>query len=240
MNLLNNKTIIVTGASKGIGLEMVKLFTAEGAKVIAISRSGCSIMSENVENVTLDVSNYSKCETIINELINKYKKIDGLVCNAGVTADKMTYKMAENDFDMVIDINLKGAFNIIKWIGPFMEKQGYGSIVTISSIVGEYGNIGQCNYAASKAGLIGMTKSWAKEFSRKGAQVRANVVCPGYIMTDMLKTVPEELLVKFRDLTMLKRLGNPKEIAQTALFLLSDMSSYVTGAVIDVNGGMRL
>jgi 3-oxoacyl-[acyl-carrier protein] reductase len=166
--------------------------------------------------------------------------VDGLVCNAGITKDMMTYKMDEAAFDSVIDVNLKGVFNVVKSIGPFMEKQGHGSIVNVSSIVGEYGNIGQCNYAASKAGIIGMSKSWAKEFSRKGCQVRVNVICPGYIMTDMLKTVPEDLLNKFKDLTMLKRLGEPVEVANASLFLLSDLASYITGSVLDVNGGMRL
>lgn len=240
MNLLNNKTIIVTGASKGIGLEMVKLFVEAGATVIACSRSGKSIDNSKVKNITLDVSNYDDCNKKLQEILTEYKVIDGLVCNAGITKDMMTYKMDEASFDSVIDINLKGVFNVVKNIGPFMEKQGHGSIVNISSIVGEYGNIGQCNYAASKAGIIGMSKSWAKEFSRKGSQVRVNVICPGYIMTDMLKTVPEELLNKFKDLTMLKRLGEPQEVANTAMFLLSDLSSYVTGSVLDVNGGMRL
>jgi len=240
MNLLNNKTIIVTGASKGIGLEMVKLFVEAGATVIACSRSGKSIDDSKVKNITLDVSNYDDCYIKLQEILTEYKVIDGLVCNAGITKDMMTYKMDEASFDSVIDINLKGVFNVVKNIGPFMEKQGHGSIVNISSIVGEYGNIGQCNYAASKAGIIGMSKSWAKEFSRKGTQVRVNAICPGYIMTDMLKTVPEELLNKFKDLTMLKRLGEPQEVANVAMFLLSDLSSYVTGSVLDVNGGMRL
>jgi len=124
--------------------------------------------------------------------------------------------------------------------GPKMEEVGYGSIINISSVVGVYGNIGQANYAASKAGVIGMTKSWAKEFARKGANVRCNAIAPGYIMTDMMKTVPEDLLKKFAELTMLKRLGQPHEIADAALYLASDEASYVTGQVLEVNGGMRL
>lgn len=240
MNLLSNKTIVVTGASKGIGLEMVRLFVNEGANVIACSRSGCSIDSKFVTNVKLDVSNYYECDEKLKDIISKFDKIDGLVCNAGVTKDCMTYKMDEDSFDYVMQTNLKGVFNVVRIIGPFMEKQGFGSIVNISSIVGEYGNIGQCNYAASKAGIIGMSKSWAKEFSRKGNQIRVNVICPGYILTDMLKTVPTDLLDKFKNMTMLKRLGNPIEIANSAMFLLSDLASYITGVVLDVNGGMRL
>ena len=240
MNLLNNKTILVTGASRGIGLEMVKLFVEEGAFVIACSRSGVSIDNQSVVNVRLDVSSFQNCEGVLNQIISKYPRIDGLVCNAGITKDMMTYKMDEDSFNGVIKTNLNGVFNVVRVIGPYMEKQGFGSIVNISSIVGEYGNIGQCNYAASKAGIIGMSKTWAKEFSRKGNQVRVNVICPGYIMTDMLRTVPQDLLDKFSQQTMLKRLGEPKEIAYVALFLVSDLSSYVTGSVVDANGGMRL
>jgi 3-oxoacyl-[acyl-carrier protein] reductase len=148
--------------------------------------------------------------------------------------------MTDDMWDSVISVNLKGVFNMTRLVGPLMVKNSYGSIISISSVVGEYGNIGQTNYAASKAGVIGMTKSWAKEFARKGANVRANAIAPGYVMTNMLKTVPEELLDKFKSLTMLGRLGKPEEIAYAALFLASKESSYVTGTVLSVNGGMRL
>lgn len=130
--------------------------------------------------------------------------------------------------------------NLTRYIGPQMEDKGSGTIVNISSVVGEYGNIGQANYAAAKAGVIGLTKTWAKEFARKGAAVRVNCIAPGYTMTDMLKTVPQDLLDKFADMTMLKRLGRPEEIASAALFLVSEEASYVTGQVLSVNGGMRL
>ena len=148
--------------------------------------------------------------------------------------------MTDEQWNLVIDVNLKGVFNLVRHIGPHMETIGGGSIINISSVVGEYGNIGQANYSATKAGLIGLTKTWAKEFARKGVPVRVNAIAPGYIMTDILKTVPEELLEKFAQLTMLKRLGQPKEIANAALFLASDESSYVTGHTLSVNGGMRL
>ena len=130
--------------------------------------------------------------------------------------------------------------NLTRYIGPQMEDKGSGAIVNISSVVGEYGNIGQANYAAAKAGVIGLTKTWAKEFARKGAAVRVNCIAPGYTMTDMPKTVPQDLLDKFADMTMLKRLGRPEEIASAALFLVSEEASYVTGQVLSVNGGMRL
>lgn len=148
--------------------------------------------------------------------------------------------MTEEQWDFVIDVNLKGVFNLTKLVGPQMQANGGGSIINISSVVGVYGNIGQANYAATKAGVIGLTKTWAKEFAMKGGNVRVNAIAPGYIMTDILKTVPQELLDKFAALTMLGRLGEPQEIANGALFLASDDASYVTGQVIEINGGMRL
>ena len=152
----------------------------------------------------------------------------------------MTRKMSEEQFDQVIAVNLKGVWNMTKLIGPSMQQNHSGSIINISSVVGVYGNIGQANYAATKAGVIGMTKSWAKEFALKDGNVRVNAVAPGYTMTNMMKTVPEKLLDKFREYTMLGRLAEPIEIANSVLFLASDLSSYITGEVLNVNGGMRL
>ena len=167
-------------------------------------------------------------------------RFDVLVADAGITADALTVKMTDEQFDKVIAVNLKGSFNVVRFVGPYMEKQGWGSIVNISSIVGEQGNIGQVNYSASKGAVISMTKTWAKEFSRKGANVRVNAVAPGYIMTRMMETVPQDLLDRFAGQTMLKRLGQAEEVAEVISFLASDAASYVTGTVIDVNGGMRL
>ena len=152
----------------------------------------------------------------------------------------MTKKMTEEQWDDVINTNLKGVWNLTRLIGPEMQRQGSGSIINISSVVGVYGNIGQANYAATKAGIIGLTKTWAKEFSLKGGNVRVNAVAPGYTMTNMMKTVPENLLEKFREQTMLGRLAEPVEIANAVLFLASDLASYTTGEVLNVNGGMRL
>jgi len=240
MNELKGKVIIITGGTKGIGLAMAKLFAENGAEVIACARTQKEFKESNIHFYKLDVTQEDSCNSLVDSVISKYGKIDGLVANAGITKDSMTYKMSSNDFDYVINTNLKGIFNIVKYVAPMMEKQKAGSIVTISSIVGEYGNIGQANYAASKSGIIGMSKSWAKEFSRKGLQIRVNVIAPGFILTDMLKSIPEDLLHKFENMTMLKRLGKPIEVAKVAEFLLSDDSSYVTGTVVDVNGGMRL
>ena len=239
MGLLDGKVVIVTGGTKGIGLAISNRFASEGAKVIACARN-LVLFNNGVEFMKLDVTSPEECKTLVDSVVEKYGHVDVLVADAGITRDSMTYKMTDEMFDQVIDVNLKGIFNIGRYVGPLMEKQGFGSIVNISSVVGEYGNIGQANYAASKAGIIGLSKSWAKEFSRKGQQVRVNVIAPGYILTDMVKTVPQDLLDKFAQQTMLKRLGEPEEIANVALFLASDLSSYITGAIIDANGGMRL
>ncbi len=237
---LENKVAIVTGAAKGLGGEMAKLFAREGAKVIAADMAPLSYECENVEYYQLNVADGAACKAITEYALEKYGKIDILVNNAGITRDSMTRKMTDEQWDLVIDVNLKGVFNLTRYVGPSMEATGGGSIISISSVVGEYGNIGQANYAATKAGVIGLTKTWAKEFARKGVPVRVNAIAPGYIMTDILKTVPEELLDKFAKMTMLGRLGQPEEIAKAALFLASDDASYVTGHVLSVNGGMRL
>ena len=237
---LENKIAIVTGAAKGLGGAMAQLFAKEGAKVIAVDMMPLTYEAENVEFYKLNVTDSQACKALADYAVEKYGKIDILVNNAGITRDAMTRKMTDEMWDLVIDINLKGVFNLTRYVGPLMEEMGGGSIINIASVVGEYGNIGQANYAASKAGVIGLTKTWAKEFARKGVPVRCNAIAPGYIMTDMMKTVPEDLLKKFAGLTMLGRLGQPEEIAKAALFLASDDASYVTGHVLSVNGGMRL
>ena len=237
---LENKVAIVTGAAKGLGAAMATLFAQEGAKVIAADMMPLTYEAENVEFYQLNVTDSEACKALTEYVREKYGKIDVLVNNAGITRDGMTRKMTDEMWDLVIDINLKGVFNLTRYVGPLMEELGGGSIINIASVVGEFGNIGQANYAASKAGVIGLSKTWAKEFARKGVPVRCNAIAPGYIMTDMMKTVPEDLLKKFASLTMLGRLGQPEEIAKAALFLASDDASYITGHVLSVNGGMRL
>ncbi|PAT01879.1 beta-ketoacyl-ACP reductase [Candidatus Izimaplasma bacterium ZiA1] len=237
---LENKVAIITGAARGLGKEMATLFAAEGAKVIALDVSDIEYSLPNVEGYKLDVTNSDAVAKFYEDVKAKYETIDILINNAGITRDALTHKMTEDMWDLVIDVNLKGVFNLTKHLGLHMMMQGHGSIINISSVVGEYGNIGQANYAATKAGVIGLTKTWAKEYARKGANVRVNAIAPGYIMTEMLQTVPEELLAKFAKMTMLGRLGEPVEIAKSALFLASDDASYITGQVLSVNGGMRL
>ena len=228
MGSLDNKIAVVTGGTKGIGKSIVEVFSREGATVIIGARNEKALNDNKVVFHRLDVSSEESCKDFYDFVIDDFHRIDILVGNAGVTKDAMTHKMSSEDFDFVINTNLKGVFNLTKLIGPFMEQQGYGSIIYISSVVGEYGNIGQVNYAASKAGVIGMSKTWAKEFARKGIPVRVNVVAPGYVLTDMVKSVPQELLSRFAEQTMLKRLGKPEEVAEVVAFLASDRASYIT------------
>lgn len=237
---LKGKVAVVTGGARGLGLAMCKLFAKNGARVLSCDMAEPIENIDNVEYFKLNITDTESVQKFFDTAVERYKKIDVLVNNAGITRDAMTRKMTDADFDAVIAVNLKGVFNMTRLIGPHMEATGGGSIINISSVVGEYGNIGQINYSASKAGVIGMTKTWAKEFARKGVPVRCNAIAPGYCMTDMMKTVPEDLLAKFATQTMLGRLGQPEEIANVALFLASDEASYVTGALISANGGMRL
>ncbi len=238
--MLKNKVIVITGGTSGIGYATACTMCREGAVVYACARHEREFLTENIRYHFLDVTDVNSCKKLIEDVLAEHGRIDVLVADAGITKDSLTVKMTEEDFDTVINTNLKGIFNMVKYIAPQMEKQGKGSIITVSSIVGRYGNIGQANYAASKAGIIGMSKSWAKEFARKGVPIRVNVIAPGYILTDMVKTVPNALLNTFAEQTMLKRLGQPEEVAEVITFLASDKASYITGAVIDVNGGMRL
>lgn len=237
---LENKVAIITGGARGLGQAMAIAFANEGAKVIAADMGEMSYSHPNVVGYALNVTDSAACEAFFKEVVEKYGTIDILVNNAGITRDALTRKMTEEMWDLVIDVNLKGVFNLTRHVGPLMQTKQTGSIINIASIVGVFGNIGQANYAASKAGVIGLTKTWAKEFGMKGGNVRVNAIAPGYVMTDILKTVPQDLLDKFAAMTMLGRLGQPEEIANVALFLASEEASYITGQVIEPNGGMRL
>jgi 3-oxoacyl-[acyl-carrier protein] reductase len=237
---LKDKVAVVTGGAKGIGAEIAKAFASEGAKVVAVDMGEMTYEMENVSFYKLNITDVEGCQKFFDDMIKEYGKIDILVNNAGITRDAMTRKMTDEMWDAVINVNLKGIFNLVRHIGPQMENIGGGSIINISSVVGVFGNIGQSNYSATKAGVIGLTMTWAKEFARKGVPVRVNAIAPGYVMTDILKTVPQELLDQFAQMTMLKRLGQPEEIAKVALFLASDDASYITGQTIQADGGMRL
>lgn len=237
--IFNDKVVIITGGTKGIGLATVHKFIRNGAKVYACGRNKDAFNIDGAIYHELDVSSAESCQKLFDDVINENGKLDMLITCAGIMKDALTVKMTDEMFNDVIDVNLKGTFNIVRCVGPYMERQGYGSIVTVSSIAAN-GDIGKANYSASKAGVIAMTKTWAKEFARKGANVRVNCVAPGCIKTDMLSQIPEKYYSQLADATILKRLGEPEEIANVIAFLSSDEASYITGAVIPVDGGMRL
>lgn len=237
---LEGKVAVVTGGNQGIGRQIAETFAREGAKVVSYDVSEMAYEVENVEGYVGSVTDRDQVKKFFDEVVQKYGKVDVLVNNAGITRDALVQKMSEDMWDLVIDINLKGVFNMAQTCGPIMMANGIGSVINISSVVGEFGNVGQSNYAATKAGVIGLAKTWAKEFSRKGAAVRVNAIAPGYVNTEMMKTVPDKVLDPIRAKTMLKRLGEPQEIANAALFLASDESSFITGHVLSVNGGLRL
>lgn len=240
MNRLENKVAIVTGGARGIGRSVCEVFANEGANVITIDLSDITYANKRIEGYKADLSNKEELVIIAEYVKNKYGKVDILVNNAGITKDALIEKMTEDMWDDVINVNLKSVFNLTQLIVPIMKENKSGSIINISSIVGEYGNVGQSNYAATKAGIIGLTKTWAKEFSRNGENIRVNAVAPGYTNTEMMATVPGKILDSIRKKTMLKRLGEPKEIANVILFLGSDEASYITGQLLSVNGGLRL
>ena len=238
--LLQNKTAVVTGAGNGIGRAIAEVFLANGARVIGLDIVPGAAGAEGLTMLQADVSDTRDCERVYGEIAALCDRVDILVNCAGITRDAMTWKMTEEQWDQVIAVDLKGVWNLTRLIGPAMRKNGGGSIINISSAIGLFGNIGQVNYAAAKAGVHGMTRTWAKEFALGGGNVRVNALAPGWTMTDMMKTVPEDLLAQFRSQTMLGRLAEPEDIANAALFLASDLSSYVTGEVLSVNGGLRM
>lgn len=244
--MLKGKIALITGAAKGIGRAIAEKFAMESASLVLNYRTyndGLKELEEKLKGfgvevllVQGDVKNYSDAENMVKAAIEKFGRIDILVNNAGITKDNLLMRMSLEDFDDVLEVNLKGAFNLIKAGVPHMIKQKSGRIINISSVIGLIGNAGQANYAASKAGLIGLTKSVAKEVASRNITV--NAIAPGYIVTDMTEKLPEKIKEKMMELIPLKRLGNPEDVANLAAFLASDMASYITGQVINVDGGM--
>ncbi|HHV79764.1 MAG TPA: 3-oxoacyl-[acyl-carrier-protein] reductase [Firmicutes bacterium] len=244
---LRDKVCIVTGAGRGIGKEIALRFASEGAKVAVCEideMTGAATASEIQEKgheaifVKVDVTNRESVKAMVEETTSHYGRIDVLVNNAGITADALLVKMTEEQWDKVIGVNLKGVFNCTQAVAPKMIEQGKGKIINISSVVGLYGNFGQTNYAATKSGVIGMTKTWGKELGRKGINV--NAVAPGFIITEMTAKMPQKVLDMMKDKTPLGRLGTPQDVASAVLFLASDESDYVNGAVLSVDGGIVL
>jgi 3-oxoacyl-[acyl-carrier protein] reductase len=244
---VKDKVVIITGGGSGIGKETGLLFAREGAKVVVadVNEKAGAETVDTIKNAggealfaRLDVSNREQTKQVVKDTIAKYGRIDVLINNAGIIQDALVVKMTEDQWDKVININLKGPFNCIQAVAEQMIAQGSGVILNISSIVALYGNVGQTNYAATKAGLVGMTKTLAKELGKKG--IRVNAIAPGFIYTPMTATVPEKILDMMKEKTPLKRLGTPGDIANALLFLSSDDASFINGAVISVDGGLLL
>ena len=237
---LKGKVAIITGGTRGIGLACAELFVKEGATVIACATSAPETPPAGIECRVLNVTDRAACQAFFEDVIAKHGKIDILVNNAGITRDAMTRKMTDEQWDTCIDVNLNGVFNLTRYVGVHMQENGVGSIINMSSVVGETGNIGQANYSAAKAAVIGLTKTWAKEFALKGSQVRVNCITPGFIATDMVKTIPQNVVDKIISGVPLGRAGEADDIANCALFLASADSAYITGQVIGVNGGASM
>ena len=242
-----DQVVFVTGSTRGIGKEIAKAFVKQGAIVIILGRNAelvdavCDEINQEggrAEGFSCDVTNFQNMQEIVNKVLDKHKGIDILINNAGITKDNLLLRMSENDWDDVMNINLRGVFNCTKIIAKVMLKAKAGRIINISSIVGITGNAGQANYAASKAGIIGFTKSVAREIASRGITV--NVIAPGYIQTDMTTQLNEKVREELLKSIPLKKLGTTKNIADTCLFLASKEAEYITGQTIVVDGGMTI
>ena len=244
---LTGKVALVTGAAQGIGKAIALLLARNGADLV-VSDINLEKAEETAKEiraigpkamaVKVDVANWSDVERMVTGILEKLAKIDILVNNAGITRDKLILRMTEEDWDAVLGVNLKGTFNCTKAVVRHMAKQRSGKIVNIASVVGEMGNAGQANYSASKAGVIGLTKTIAREYAQRGINV--NAIAPGYIETPMTEALPEKAKEELRKLIPMERLGKPEDVAEAVLFLVSEESSYITGQVLNVNGGIYM
>ena len=248
MKLLEGKTALITGAARGIGKAIALKYAAEGANIaftdLVIDETGQATENEiqalgvKAKGYASDAANFEDAHTIVAEVVREFGRVDILVNNAGITRDGLMMRMNELQWDSVIHVNLKSAFNFIHAVTPVMMKQKSGSIINMASVVGVSGNAGQANYAASKAGLIGLAKSVAKELGSRG--IRANAIAPGFIITDMTAALSAEVREEWAKQIPLRRGGVPEDVANVAVFLASDLSSYVTGQVIHCCGGMNM
>lgn len=242
---ISGKTAVITGGAKGIGATAARIFCEQGAQVIIIDfdeQAGEAIAQQlhaegnDAAFFKADVANEQEVNNAAVAIIEQFGKVDILVNNAGITMDAMTLKMEASAFRRVLDVNVTGVFNCTKAFLPSMIEAGTGRIISTSSIAGTGGNVGQANYAASKAAIIGMTKTWAKEFGPKGITV--NAVAPGFIETEMIETIPEKIIAQIRQMTPFPRFGTSEDIANAYLFLASDEASFINGTVLEVDGGM--
>ena len=247
MKLLEGKVALVTGAARGIGKAIAVKFASEGANVaftdlfrneaMEQTEQEISALGVKVKGYASNAADYADTQRVVEEILKDFGRIDILVNNAGITKDTQLKRMTEEQWDAVINVNLKSVFNFTKAVQPIMWKQAGGSGINMSSVVGVSGNASQCNYSASKAGIIGFTKSAAKEMGVRG--IRHNAIAPGFIITEMTNTLPEEVKKAWAETIPLKRGGTPEDVANVATFLASDLSSYVTGQVIHCCGGMN-
>ncbi len=244
---LQGKVSIITGGAQGIGLATAQKFAAEGAIVVVADLKAGSVDAAvqqlsrdgaTAEGFTVDVTQRAQIDAMVQALKDRFGRIDVLVNNAGITLDARLQKMTEAQFDKVIAVNLKGTYNCAQAVVDTMVEQGSGVILNASSVVGIYGNFGQTNYAASKFGVIGFAKTWARELGPKG--IRCNAICPGFIATPILTTIPDKVMAQMTERVPMKRLGLPEEVANVYAFLASDEASYVNGAVIEVAGGLTV
>jgi 3-oxoacyl-[acyl-carrier protein] reductase len=241
---LKDKVCIITGAARGIGKTTAAKFAENGAKVIICDLDGDMVQktvgelsaSGELMGFEADVTKPEMIKEMVSGVINAFGRIDVLVNNAGITSDAQLIKMTSEEFDRVIDVNLKGTFNCTREVAQSMVLNGKGKIINVSSVVGIYGNFGQTNYAASKSGIIGMTRTWARELGRKNINV--NAVAPGFILTEMTARMPENILSMMKEKSPLKRLGSPEDVANALLFLASDESDFIHGSVLSVDGGI--
>jgi 3-oxoacyl-[acyl-carrier protein] reductase len=244
---LQDNVAIITGAAQGIGLATAMKFAAEGARVVIadlrpepVEAAVASVRAAGGQalGVVVDVTDRTQVDEMVRRALKAWGRIDTLINNAGITKDARLLKMTDEQFDSVIAVNLKAVFACTQAVAGTMVDQGSGAIVNASSVVGLYGNFGQTNYAATKAGVIGFTKTWARELGPKG--IRVNAVCPGFVRTPILDTIPEAVMSRMVDKVPLGRMGDPAEIASVYAFLASSEASYVNGAVIEVSGGIQL
>ena len=240
---LKDKVAIITGAAKGIGFSTAQRFAGEGAIVILAdmnleSVKGAAAQIPSAQAYAMNVTDRASIQAVVDQVMQKHGRIDILINNAGITQDARLVKMTEAQFDAVIDVNLKGVFNCTQLIVPHMLEAKSGAIVNASSVVGIYGNFGQTNYSATKFGVIGFTKTWARELGPKG--IRVNAICPGFIATEMIKAMPENILQDIKRRSWLGRLGTPEEIASVYLFLASNEASFINGVALEVSGGISL
>jgi 3-oxoacyl-[acyl-carrier protein] reductase len=244
---LAGKVALVTGAAQGIGKAVALLLARNGADIVVsdINLEKAEETAKEIESIgqktmaiKVNVANLKDVDQMVEAILEKFGKIDILVNNAGITRDKLILRMTEEDWDAVLNVNLKGTFNCTKAVVRYMAKQRSGKIVSIASVVGEMGNAGQVNYSASKAGVIGLTKTIAREFAQR--KINVNAIAPGYIETPMTEVLPEKVKEELKRLIPMERLGKPEDVAEAVLFLVSDESNYITGHVLNVNGGIYM